>query len=265
MISPTTPIAPPIPTDLSLNGSRLIRLLTELVSPAPQHSFKDFGRRFGQLFALSDSIKLADMHGGLARTRFEPRQQAPGTIEAEFLRVQKTIIDSLSRRFVDDSEQVSSRDMFPALRPQASPEQLSSYEPYQGFYVNLQRYMEREVHHLQSASRDAVAGLSPQLAQLVTIDTTLGDTLTAHSRKLLALVPQLLGQRFEFLRQQWPDNAEQAIAQDSCDTWLASGGWLHRFRLDTHDLLLAELDLRLQPILGLIEAANEACDNSAAS
>jgi hypothetical protein len=34
-------------------------------------------------------------------------------------------------------------------------------------------------------------------------------------------------------------------------------GWIRRFHRDMQDLLLAELDLRLMPVLGLVEAVEE--------
>jgi hypothetical protein len=36
--------------------------------------------------------------------------------------------------------------------------------------------------------------------------------------------------------------------------WLQAGGWLAHFCQELHTVLLAELDLRLQPTLGLVEA-----------
>lgn len=243
-------------TQLSLNGSSLIRLLSELTTSAAEHSFTGFGSRFGQLFALTDSLKLAEMHRGLAKTDFEPRDMEQTAIEAEFLRVQKKIVDSLSRRFIADDSDGVMRNLFPGLRAEASAAQLASYESYHGFYVNLQREIDREVQYLQSFTRDAVSGLSPELAQLVIIDSTLGDALAVHSRKLFALVPQLLGQRFEFLLQQHHQSLFNP-EQDDVSSWTKTGGWLDRFRLDMHELALAELDVRLQTVLGLIEAINE--------
>ena len=40
--------------------------------------------------------------------------------------------------------------------------------------------------------------------------------------------------------------------------WLQAGGWLAEFYKDVQELLLAELDVRLQPVLGLLEALNSA-------
>ena len=243
-------------SNLSLNGSRLIRLLSELANPGVEHSFDDFGGRIGQLFALKDSLKLAEMHSDLSRVDFDQRPMDKEAIQAFFLDSRKSIVDAIGSRFVPVDDQRINRVQFPSLRANASAEQLSSYDSYQGFYINQQRQMDREVQHLLSYLRDAAAGLSPRLAQLVEIDTTVGEGLASQARGLFALVPALLGKRFEFLRQQH----HQALfnpAQDDVALWLKPGAWLDRFRIDTYELLLAELDVRLQPALGLLEAIDE--------
>lgn len=250
----TRPLTEQVPRN-ALTGSRLIRLLGELAVTDIEPSAHNFGGRFGQLFALSDSISLSEMHGGLANTHFESYAVDTESVTAEFLAVQQRTVESIGRRFVGDSSERSPRNRFPALRPGATAEQLTTYSGYQGFYVTLQREMEREVQHMQSLARDAASGLSPQLAQLVVIDSTLGDTLAAHSRKLLAQIPRLLQLRFEYLRQQH----HQALFNDRQDEpgeWLRPGGWLDQFRVDMHRTALAELELRLQPALGLLEAVH---------
>jgi hypothetical protein len=62
------------------------------------------------------------------------------------------------------------------------------------------------------------------------------QVLGAPERTLLASVPALLEKHFKRLRQAAPD------------------AWLDRFRQDARDVLLAELDLRFQPVDGLLEA-----------
>ena len=40
------------------------------------------------------------------------------------------------------------------------------------------------------------------------------------------------------------------------DAWVAPGGWLHQFRQEMQTLLLAELETRLEPVQGLLDALN---------
>lgn len=230
-----------------------MRLLSELAVTAVEPSSRNFGGRFGQLFALSDSISLSETHAGLADTPFTAHPVDPESINGVFLQSQQKILDSIHCRFVSDEDDGRLRHRFPALRAGATKEQLSGYDAYQGFYVTLQREMDREIQYLLSVVRDAAAGLCSELAQLVVIDQALGDTLSNHSRKLLAQVPRLLSLRFEFLRQQHFQSLFH-VEQDNIEHWLKSEGWLNQFRLDMHRTALAELELRLFPALGLLEA-----------
>lgn len=239
-------------TLIALHSSRLIRLLSELAVSDVEPSTRRFGDRFGQLFALSDSISLSQMHSELAATEFEPRDVNVAAITEEGLTVQKKLVESISSRFMP-AEGKAARNRFPALREEATAEQLTTYSSYLAFYANLQREMDREVQHLLSLVRDGASGLSSELAKLVVIDIELGGTLANHSRKLLAQVPRLLERRFDYLRQHHHQSLFDA-EQDAHQHWTKPGQWLDTFRLDMHQTALAELDLRLQPAMGLLEA-----------
>ena len=241
---------------ISLNSCRLIRTLAELEVLGDAYSPKDFGRRFGQLFTLTDSISLSDMHYELARHPFHPGEKPAAEIITTFIQQRQTLIEGLSRNFLGGQAYHQVRNRFPAFRDNLKPDQLSSFEVYQRFYAALQRQIGLETQHIQSTVRDGAAGLSAELAKLVLLDSTLGTTLNSHARKLFPLVPRLLGSRFESLRQQH-DQALFKPEQDQPANWIKPGGWLDQFRHDCHSLLLAELDIRLQPVLGLIEAIDE--------
>jgi hypothetical protein len=100
--------------------------------------------------------------------------------------------------------------------------------------------------------RESVSGFSPALAQLAALDTALGDPISAHTRRIFAVVPRLLQKRFEFLIEQY----RQASAgnQREQNLWHQTHA---QFRSDMQGLLLAEIDTRLLPVLGLIEALDE--------
>lgn len=110
-----------------------------------------------------------------------------------------------------------------------------------------------------------MSAASTPLARLAALDEALRDTLSVAIRRRLAVIPQLLGQRFDaLLREQGErrndagpaDHAELPTAE-TWEQWRQPGGWLGRFLQDMQGLLLAELELRLLPVLGLIEAVDE--------
>jgi hypothetical protein len=76
------------------------------------------------------------------------------------------------------------------------------------------------------------------MARLAEVDAVMEAALTPREHALLAKVPELLGQRFERLR--------TAVH--------ASPAWLDGFRRDMQSVLLAELDLRFQPVDALLAA-----------
>jgi hypothetical protein len=171
-------------------------------------------------------------------------------------------VESVIRSFVGDP---GARIKVPSLNTRIPTEQLSRFEPYHRFYAAHQREFESRVRPLQLVVRDAIRGLSPEMMQLVALDEGVGDALSVHTRKYLAVIPQLLAKRFDLLlaeSQQGDAAAHRDGQEDRADeallkTWTASSGWLGRFYQEMQGLLLAELELRLLPILGLVEAANE--------
>ncbi|HEX5305649.1 MAG TPA: DUF3348 family protein [Dyella sp.] len=83
-----------------------------------------------------------------------------------------------------------------------------------------------------------VPGVGSSLARLAEVDAVMEVALTPREHTLLAKVPELLGQRFARLR----------AAGNGSNTWLDA------FRRDMQSVLLAELDLRFQPVEALLAA-----------
>jgi hypothetical protein len=66
----------------------------------------------------------------------------------------------------------------------------------------------------------------------------------------------LLEQRFEQLLKTHQQKLVETQQADNPAIWMNPGAWLARFCNELQTMLLAELDLRLQPTVGLIEAFN---------
>ncbi|MFJ0904018.1 DUF3348 family protein, partial [Bordetella bronchiseptica] len=83
---------------------------------------------------------------------------------------------------------------------------------------------------------------------LAVVDAIMERSLGARERTLLAAVPTLLERHFERLRQ-----AALAGPQEAGDAAPPQpGAWLATFGRDMRSVLLAELDIRLQPVEGLL-------------
>jgi hypothetical protein len=71
------------------------------------------------------------------------------------------------------------------------------------------------------------------------------------------MIPGLLEQHFcHLLLTHWQTLPESPAAADLAP-WMDSGGWIKTFYGQMQELLLAELEIRLQPVLGLIESIFE--------
>ena len=102
--------------------------------------------------------------------------------------------------------------------------------------------------------RDVLATASPALRQLATLDAALDGILSERESMLFSRLPQLLAKRFEQSLANHRQRLAQAPVVDNVDSWMKAGGWLGQFCKELQAVLIAELDMRLQPTLGLLEA-----------
>lgn len=254
---------------VSLNGSRLIRFLTELSVSDVEVPHKQFTERLGRLINFSDSIALSEAHGAAFKAEFVPDEVSTEistdsssgvgkeAAKEEFLRVREALVQSIVQSFVPNAGSATVK--LPIPKADAPLETLKAFEPYHRFYAAHQREIDFKVQNLQSVVRDIASGSSKELAQLAALDGALGDVLSTHTRKLFAVTPKLLGKRFDSLLQE-----QQLLGQQTDDPalWVKQGGLLDKFYKEMQGLLLAELDVRLQPVLGLVEALNQQVDEN---
>ena len=261
---------------VSLNGSRLIRFLTELSVSDVEVSHKHFTEKLGRLINFSDSITLSEAYGKLSAMEFVAEEVSAEfgkeAAKEEFLRVRAALVQSIIQSFVPDVGPATVKLPFP--KTDASSETLRAFEPYHRFYAAHQREIDFKVQSLHLIVRDMASGSSKELAQLAALDSALGEVLSVHIRKLFAVTPKLLGKRFGYLmqeqllqEQQFQEqlSQEQLFEQQQADDpslWVKPGGWLDKFYKEMQGMLLAELDVRLQPVLGLVEALNQQVDGN---
>jgi hypothetical protein len=107
--------------------------------------------------------------------------------------------------------------------------------------------------------------VSAELGQLTAMDEAMRSIFSMYTRKSLAVIPQLLGQRFAFLLQEHRSREQKRgdeVNGDQPKEGVLDGstqpeGWLDEFYKEMQELLLAELELRLMPVLALVEAVDE--------
>lgn len=129
------------------------------------------------------------------------------------------------------------------------------YADFRQRYVSMQQAMEMDIGNLRGRLRRAVAAKTPGLARLAVLDASMEQALSMHERTLLASVPTLLGRYFERLRAtEQQRQADQADTLDERASSASSSTWVNAFRKDMQSVLLAELDVRFQPVEGLLAA-----------
>lgn len=244
----------------SPKSSRLLRNLGELGVLKNQPAEKQFGSRLGRLIDLSDSITLADTLKQVAKPTAVDEQvkgvkQGEG-LKADFLERRSSMVSFVVRSFSELDATDADVTPAPFRLPRLSDEILGDegYKPYQRFYALHQSEMEHQVGRFLALVREQVGESNSKLTRVVTLDSALFETLQSYCRKQLAQVSVLLESRFHALKKNRILTAKDDEQTSSTEDWLLPSGWLSVFYREMQNLLLAELDLRLQPLLGLIEA-----------
>jgi len=241
----------------SLNNSRLIRFLSEISISKIEVTNKHFAEKLGRLIDLSDSVTLSESLRGLPRLRFESGNTQISDIQEDFLLQRSAIVTSIASSFLASPGKV--RFKLPRPKVTASIGEATDFAVYQRFYAVHQSEMASKIQILRIDLRQSVAGVSAELAQLAEVDKALGNCLSVHTRNFFAVVPKLLKVRFDYL---YDEHKNSAKVDEPVENWLQPAAWLDKFYSEMQQFLLAELEVRLQPLLGLVEALNEEVSKS---
>jgi Protein of unknown function (DUF3348) len=221
-----------VPPRTAFHSPPLVRLLAGLdtaeapVATRPQSSV---GERLGAWLDWTDAIALSQ---ALNQTPAwsppaTPAARRAGALGAAAL---ARVRDDLSRAILQDP--VLAPDGSQA--PDAAPDQADIRRAAQA----RQRAMAAAISPLRAQLRGLLATTSPAGAHLAALDATLEAALAEQERHHLAAVVQRLERHFQ--------QARAAAAAD----------WHTRVLHTVRQVLLAELDLRLQPAQGLLDAIN---------
>lgn len=182
--------------------------------------------RLGEWLNVADAIALNSAHQALPAVARAPRPAARKSatdMQAEVQRVRHTLTQAISTPLHPPTEATD-----------------TAFAPHHQRCLDQQRRMEMSIDALRDHLRQTLSATSPRLAQLAVLDATLDQMFGGREQKVLAGLPAFLKARFEQLRQAQPD------------------AWPPLFEQDFQQALMAELDLRLQPVVGMIEALGKA-------
>ncbi len=241
----------------TFNRSALVRVLSETLPEAPDPKY-DFGERLGQWLDFSDALTLFSVLDPKAGDG-QPTPPSGGDLPAQLERVRQHLADSIRNDGVFNVG--TARIPFPTPLPNASPESAADFSPYHRYYLAHQREMTGAITALRANARKALAAQSSAGRQLADLDAAFEKFLMTKERHLLGNVPILLGKRFN---EHYAEHLAALPDRNADDpaTWTQSGSWLEAFCHDAQTVLLAELQLRLKPVAGLIAALGSTCDTN---
>ncbi|MGF6571453.1 hypothetical protein ABH945_003574 [Paraburkholderia sp. GAS333] len=253
----------------ALSGPALIRLLARLADVDVPESRQSLSDRLSQWLGWTDAIALSSALSGKPPA-VPANARAFGRVEEdECLRVRSL----LGKAIANDSVLVASkrRAAGPASAHVVSTDAPADYAVFRQRYLAQQQSMETAVGNLRGRLRGMLATRTPAMARLAVVDAVMERALGERERNLLATVPGLLAGHFERLRDASqkaaaivddPEHASQAdavkdvapAARTAPPAPTAHDAWLDVFRKDMQSVLLAELEVRLQPVEGLLAA-----------
>lgn len=212
----------------TFSRSKLVRLLSDLANVQAEDNKQDVAERLSQWLDAFSTVRLDGALHSIkvfaAQNHAGGRPTPPSSAEAALEQVKAKISNSIT----------AGATLIAARQAQTGE---VDYGPYYQRYQELQRQMEAQVAALRTQVRQGLSKSTSRLMQLAALDNVLEQMFTAREQKLWASVPVLLEKRFEQLRAAPPQDKWQTV-----------------FSRDWQVILLAELDERLQPVVGLIEA-----------
>ncbi|MDP1687317.1 DUF3348 family protein [Hydrogenophaga sp.] len=213
----------------NFNRSALVRQLSGWLPAPVEAPRQDLAERLGQWLNVADAIELSSVHQAMpavARVRRPGVPAAARAAQAELQRVRATL-----------SQAITSPPREPG--DEGTDDTDAGFAPHHQRCLEQQRRMDMSIEALRGHVRKTLSLTSARLAQLAALDAVLEPMLGGREQRLLATVPGFLKARFAQLRQSHP------------------GGWQPLFEHELQHTLLAELDLRLQPVVGMVEALSQ--------
>ncbi|SAL34360.1 hypothetical protein AWB65_02365 [Caballeronia humi] len=221
----------------AFSGPTLIRLLTRLTDVDVPESRLSLSDRLSQWLGWTDAIALST-----ALTANPPA--APGARSGAHAEG-----DECARVRASLAKAIAGDSAFSVKRRNDAQETSVDYAFFRQRCLSLQQTMETSTGTVRARLRAMLATRSPAMTRLAMVDAVMEQSLSARERSLFATVPVLLGGHFERLRR-----AEQATLAANDAQHDTPGAWLDVFRKDLQSVMLAELDIRFQPVEGLLAA-----------
>src|SRR5690554_1323127 len=216
-------------------SSKLLAQLARLGAPATSDALPCFAERLSRLFGLGDTMTLD------AATAYRARQAGS---------VQVAMVDKLT-----DELATTRRALIRRIQGWADELEFDDepeLEPALNAWLALQRKVAANSRQLRDKVRKSMKDQGPKLAHLAELDAVFDQTMAGYTAQCFSHIPKVLEQRFE----------HRSTTPEQSPTPATTADWFHRYCEEAQSLLLAELDVRLEPVLGLLEACHKEVNNT---
>lgn len=230
----------------TVRGPTFIRLLASLADVDAPQSRQSLSDRLSQWLDWNHALALSTALDGKTPAPDDGTPAFDSAEEDACARVRA----SLAEAIVGNREWAAPRQQ--AGNGEDGAEAAVDYAVFRQRYLSMQRSMQTATGNLRGRLREMLIGKSAGMARLAEVDAAMELALSPREQMLLATVPALLGIHFEQLQQAGQKMPADLQEQDTPAA--APGAWLEVFRKDMQSLLLAELDVRFQPVEGLLAA-----------
>jgi hypothetical protein len=224
-----------VPRRADTTGSALVRLLAGLTQVEVAESKNSFSDRLSQWLDWKSAMALS----AALKSGAQPHSTDVRSISKVFADPDRQSCERLRNEFIKAFAEDTRWDV-----DGTTPE----FSTFRQRYFARQQAMERGVAPFRQRLRARLSSASPSLAQLAVVDNVMEQSLGARERTLLSSIPALLHLHFERLR------SERLSQLDEAQGDMSRHKWLENFCRDMRNVLAAELDVRLQPVEGLLDA-----------
>jgi hypothetical protein len=241
-----------------LHRSKIVRLLQHWAQPRAAAERLDVAEQLSQWLSTVDAVQLSRALHALETATAAPERLRCATLDVAMLESQvRSLQEELTALPTASSappKAVRERaDNTPVDAP--DPEAEGDFAVHAARYQALQKQVESRVGALRGQMRQRLASGPAALRQLAMLDAVMEQMLGAREQRLWATLPLHLERRMANLRAAHQQRLEAAGEDDTPQHWRAPGGWLTLFERDARALMLCEIELRMQPLRGLLDAA----------
>ncbi|KRD55175.1 hypothetical protein ASE52_02570 [Acidovorax sp. Root275] len=243
-----------------LNSSRLVLLLQQWAQAHSGPVRLDVAEQLSQWLSTVDAVKLSRALHALEASQIPSASVGLGAgavdvraLQASLQTARADLTDLVTAKAAPTKPMRERADNTPVDAP--DPEAGADFAAHAARYLALQKQMDTRLATLRAQVRQTLSVGPEGLRRLAMLDAVMEQMLGVREQRLWASLPGHLERRMTHLRAAHQQQLAAAGRDDEPQRWALPGGWLFAFEQDLRALLLAELQVRLEPLAGLLEAA----------